>query len=435
MTKIAKNDGGLTFLRAIDEANRCLLCHDAPCSVACPAGTDPGTFIRKIRFLNLKGAAATIFENNPLGASCAELCPTEQTCRGACLRQGLDHPIDIHRLQAFAVEYARQLDFMPLERGEATGAKVAVVGSGPAGMAAAAKLAELGEEVVIFEAAPEAGGMLRRTVPKSRLDRRIIDDELNDLKALGVKIECNHKVENAQALLDQGYDAVFLAPGLCDGSKLRVPGSDLEGVETAIDFLARAASDEAALDAQVRGKNIAIVGGGSVAMDVARVARERGAKRIYVLSLEAIDELPAARTELDFAHQQGVIFEPQTRTVEITGENGAVSGLSGIEVEWIVPGNMAPTNVRDLEGTNFHINVSRVVFAVGQKVSDSTKALLGAVDWSGRAVMVNQEQETSIPRIFAGGDISRGAGTVVEAVADGKRAAEAIHNLLKEVAR
>ncbi len=272
--------------------------------------------------------------------------------------------------------------------------------------------------------------MLRYGVPDSRLPNALLDREVNDLKRLGVEIKLNTAVADASELLNQGFDAVFMAPGLQLGIKLKMKGSDLEGVTSAVEFLEAAHNDAAALKPSFAGRNVAIIGGGSVAMDVARISRELGAKRIYVLCLEAMDEMPAAKDELEHAQADGVIFHPQSRTVEIVGEGGKVVALKGIETEWAIPGNLSPQNARDIEGTEFNLKVSHVIQAIGQGVTDQTKALLGAVDWYGRTVTVTTDQATSVHKIFAGGDISRGPGTAIEAVGDGKRAALAIHNLL-----
>ena len=213
----AEHGTPMTVQQAIEEAHRCMLCHDAPCSTACPGGTDPAKFIRQIRFLNLKGAARTVLQNNPLGEVCAYVCPTEDTCVRACLRAGLDRPIDIDGLQAFAVEYGRAHGLKALEKAPARAEKVAVVGAGPAGLAAAASLGVYGYQVTVHEARAKLGGMLRYGVPESRLDDAKLDADLAEIRELGVEFKTSTVIESedgAAKLLQDGYAAVFVAPGL-----------------------------------------------------------------------------------------------------------------------------------------------------------------------------------------------------------------------------
>jgi NADPH-dependent glutamate synthase beta subunit-like oxidoreductase len=430
----------LTFQQAIDEANRCLLCHDAPCSSACPGGTDPAAFIRKIRFLNLKGAARTVLTNNPLGGACAYVCPTAETCRGECLRQGLDRPIDIDGLQRFAVEYGREHGVVALEAGPARREKVAVIGAGPAGLTAAARLASYGYKVVLFEARAKAGGMLRYGVPASRLGDAALDADLDEILNLGVELRTNAALDRdnaAEKLLGEGFNAVFVAPGLWQSRTLAVPGVDLKGVGTALEFLDQLRSAPEKASSLVKGKNVAIIGGGSVAMDVAHCARQLGAARIYAIALEALPELPATESEQEGARRDGLIIKPQCQVTRIIGEGACVAALEGVETEWISPGKLVPSNARAVEGTSFRLRVEAVVQAIGQTSTATAGAILAKAKKSGPLVQVDEKtQATSLDAVFAGGDASRGAGTAVAAVGDGKRAADAIHRLLsKEAAR
>lgn len=424
----------LSLQQAVAEANRCLLCHDAPCSKGCPGGTDPGTFVRQIRFYNLKGAARTVLRNNPLGGACAAVCPVASTCVRECVRSGIDRPIDIDGLQSFAVRYGREHGVKALARGAARKEKVAIVGAGPAGLTAAARLAQQGYQVTLFEARPKAGGMLRYGVPPSRFEQRTLDADLDEILGLGVELHAGAPIkgdDGAAKLLDQGYQAVFAAPGLWRPYRLDVPGSDLKGVTTALDFLADMHSEVAKAAALVKGTNVAIIGGGSVAMDVARCCRELGAQRIYAIALESMTELPAQRDELDQAFKDGVVVKPQCQLARIVGASGAVAGVEGHETEWIEPGKLVPQNARPVEGTGFKLRVGAVIQAIGQGPSDEVGQILTQVKKSGPRWSVDETtQATAVKRVYAGGDVVRGAGTVVQAVADGKRAADAIHALL-----
>ncbi|MCK5688597.1 FAD-dependent oxidoreductase, partial [Myxococcota bacterium] len=231
--------------------------------------------------------------------------------------------------------------------------------------------------------------------------------------------------------LEDGYSAVFVAPGLWKARTLDLPGSDLEGVSNAVDFLSQSynAPEEGAK--LVQDKNVAIIGGGSVAMDVARVAAELGANRIYALALEGMNELPATSEELAEALADGVIIKPQSQANVILGKDGKVTGLDGVEIEWAEPGRLTPDNARVIEDTAFRMNVQSVIFAIGQTPDKAASLILARAASSGKGVEVTEEtQATSIERIYAGGDIVRAAGTVVEAVGDGKRAAAAIASVL-----
>ena len=425
---------GLTLSQALEEAGRCLLCHDAPCDSACPGGTNPSKFIRQIRFLNLKGAARTVLNNNPLGGVCAYVCPTDDTCVRACLRSGLDRPIDIDGLQRFAVEYGREQGLQAIRRGESRPGRVAVVGAGPAGLVAAARLATYGYAVTVFEARAKAGGMLRYGVPPGRLSEKAMDADLEEILRLGIDLKCTSPVERengAQALLNEGFDAVFVAPGLWKPYRLQTAGIELQGVTDALTFLADVRTDTAAVEALVKNQNVVIIGGGSVALDVAMCSRELGADRIYAVALESMTELPANEKELEQARRDGVIIKPQCMVTEILGDNAKVVGVKGVETEWIEPGKLVPANARAVDGTSFQIRAGVVVQAIGQGPTETVGKVLAATKMQGRLVAADVDTgATSEARIFAGGDIVRGAGTVVEAVGDGKRAADAIRQLL-----
>jgi len=418
----AGTHGGYSLQGAMEEAQRCLLCHDAPCSTACPGGTDPARFIRQIRFQNFKGAARTVMGNNPLGGVCAHVCPTGRTCAGSCVREELDRPIDIDGLQRFAVAYGRFLGVKPPTRGQNRDMKVAVVGAGPAGLTAAARLARRGYQVTVLERRAEAGGMLRYGVPRSRLSSEALRGDLEELEALGVAFKLEHEVagdDPAATLLGQGYNAVFVGTGLWKARTLDLPGMDLHGVTTAIAFLDDGQAAPERCEALVKGKNVAIVGGGSVAMDVARVAREHGAARLYAVALEGMDELPAEPGELEEARADGLQILGRHRLTRVLGEGGKVTGAEGVEIAWIEPGKLVPENARDIQGTAFKLRVDAVIQAIGQ------------VPAHGGMMRVDEgTQATGRPGVFAGGDIVRGAGTVIAAVGDGKRAADAIHRRL-----
>ena len=411
--------------QAVEEAHRCLLCHDAPCSQKCPGGTDPAKFIRQIRFSNLKGAARTVLRNNPLGACCGFVCPTERTCAGACVRAGLDRPIDIARLQRFVSDYGYRLGLQLPRAPQSRPERVAVVGAGPAGLTAASCLASLGYQVVLFESRPEAGGMLRYGAPEQRLPQSILERELRSIQAQGVELRCNQAVEtlagNERALLTEGFAAVFVAPGLWEGRELSLPGSDLEGVTTALRFLVSARSEPERARALVADRQVVIIGGGAVALDAATTACRLGARRAWAVALEGFNELPASPLEVEEALDLGVLFRCQSQVSRIIGEGGRVVAVEGVEVEWAEPGSLSPDNARPLSGASFRLPAGVVIQAVGQRVTSEA------------AILIRQAQEDHGKPFFLGGDVVRQGGqggTVIEAVADGKQAAQLIHERL-----
>ncbi len=424
--------GQLTLQGALEQAYRCLLCHDAPCSTACPAGTDPGRFMRQVRFANLVGAAETVLDNNPFGGVCGAVCPVSKLCEEACRRTALEQPVKIGAVQNFLHRYglSQGLEAPPVPA--ESGKKIAVIGAGPAGLTAARELARRGAEVTVFEEQPKAGGTLRYGIAPMRLGDELIDQEVARIEARGVKLETGKGVaeKSADSLLSEGFDAVFLATGLQQGARVPLDGAELPQVFTAVEFLSSANVQGESGDAYglVRGKDVVVIGGGSVAMDAANTARSFGAKRIYAISLEGLGELPADRDEIELAHEHRVIFMPQTRVTSIIGSNGAVSAVQTIEIDWDQPGLFVPSNAIDRPGTEGRVLAQVVIFAVGQRPAQSAQQMTESLDKAptGWLEVDDTSGETSRTGVFAGGDLVNGGETVVRAVAHGKRSAAAI---------
>jgi dihydropyrimidine dehydrogenase (NAD+) subunit PreA len=422
------------------EAERCLLCHDAPCSQACPADTDPARFLRQLRFENVSGAARTVLDNNPLGGICGTVCPVDRLCEEACSRIGIDRPIRIGAVQRGLHEQGLALGITLPPVPEPSGKRVAIVGAGPAGLAAARELARRGAEVTIFEARAKAGGMLRYGIAPIRLGDALIDEEVARIEAMGVTIRCDEPVADQQALdtLAEAYDEVVVTPGLQAGRRFPLEGSDLSQVVTATDFLSSANVEgdngthqgEAARLCQ--GKRVLVIGGGSVAMDAANTAVELGAVRVVCASLEAVDELPADAAEVKLAHARAVVFRPSTRITRVvagTGtEKNTVVGVETVEIAWKEPGVFLPANAEDLPGSEGRIPVDAVVLAIGQTFDETSQALLGGLERGAAGVVTVSEEtgQSSREHVFAAGDAARGGATVVEAIGDGKRIAAAI---------
>ncbi len=424
---------GYTYSQAMAEAARCLLCHEPPCSAGCPANTDPGKFIRQMRLLNLKGAVATMYRNNILAASCGVLCPTCTLCASGCTAKGLDKPIDIGGLQRFLAEYAWEIGFAPLEAGPPNGHRVAVVGSGPAGLMCAAELAQLGFDVTVFEQRDKAGGVLRYLLPEHRLTAQFYDREVSLLGSLGVTVKTNAAVSGRSGL-DQlfadGFEAVYLATGAWESVRLGLPGETAKGVETAIGFLARSKEDPAGVTAMVKDRQVAVIGGGDTAMDVAVTAQRFGARDVYVLYRRSYAQMPGDPEEKLEVMQEGIHFVMLTQPLEYVAVGGNVTGVKVVRTrlgEADFGGRRRPELI---PGTEHVLPADVVVEAVGLRPGKALKGFDGlSVDMSGR-VAVTDDGETGISNVFAGGDAVRGAALISHAIGDGRRAARAIADAL-----
>lgn len=407
MSKVVKANytaeavAGFTHRTAMEEAARCLLCHDAPCSKGCPAGTDPAKFIRSIRFRNDRGAAETIRENNILGGTCARVCPYDRLCEEACSRCGIDKPIEIGKLQRYAIEQEEAYGMKTLSAPEKKVGNVACVGAGPASLAVAAELAKAGYNVTILEREAKAGGVLTYGIVPSRLPQAVVDHDIAQVEGLGVKFQFNTEVKAAD--LD-AYDAVFVGAGLWADNLPKIDGIELDGVYAAVDFLKEARTKAEGFNP---GKKVLVVGGGDVAVDCAVSAKLLGAEDVKIVYRRTLEEAPGNMTEFHYALSLGIGMTTGMAPAAVKG-NGKVEA-----VEF--------KGFRD-EAAELTLSADTIVFATGQKAEDMA-AVAGVKVTDKGTIAADDAGVTDVEKIFAAGDIVNGGKTVVEAVAAGKVAA------------
>ncbi len=398
---------GYNIRTAMEEATRCLLCHDEPCSKGCPVGAEPGRFIRSIRFRNMKGAAEIIREANILGACCARVCPAGQLCEGECSRTGIDRPIDIRGLQRFAMEQEEIMGMNVLQTEAKKPQKIACIGAGPASLACAGKLAQFGYEVEIFEKMPKAGGMMSYGITPARLPQAVIEHDLAQLSKLGVQIHYKQSLgENLKwEDLQEKFDAIFMGIGLWQSRPIEVEGGNLLGVYNAIDYLAKARCHELEV-----GKDVVVIGGGDTAMDCAATAKMLGADHVTIVYRRTLAEAPADIEEIENIQALGIPIITSFKPEKIEGEEQ-------VEGFW----------AKGTDGySQLKLKADQVVFAIGQLPSQWGADVGKLTVDEDMAVAIH----SGIP-VFAGGDIVNGGSTVVQAVTEGKKAAQAIVKYLE----
>ena len=436
---------GLDLAQAIAEADRCLLCHDAPCSEGCPADTKPAEFIRKLRFKNVTGAIRTIKENNIMGGACGVLCPTSRLCEEKCSAMfksqnrpdGADRPIQIGKIQRFLVEHSWQRGFKVFEKPESRSEKIAVVGSGPGGLSCAAELAKDGYQVTVFEAKPEPGGVLRYGVVSYRFDLNFLKQEMADVEALGVKFQCNTPIEGkngVENLLKNGFDAVFLAPGLWDAATIKPADKNIEGLFSSVDYLAALRDGRFAdIEKKIKGKTVAVIGGGSVAMDCIESAARLDAKDVYLIYRRSYSQMPAEADERIEAQEAGIHFLLLNQPLEyVTDKKNRLKGLKLVRTCLGEPDDSGRRRPEQIDGSEWIMDADVVVEAIGNKAPQESCEWYPNVKVDGKKLIQADREsgKTSVDGIFAGGDIVRGPALVVQAVQDGKVAARAIKEYL-----
>ena len=433
---------GYTKEMAMEEAKRCLNCKKTPCMSGCPVNVPIPEFIGKVAEGDFEAAYQVITRENALPAICGRVCPQEKQCEGNCVRGVKGEPVGIGRLERFVADYHMANKKKVENNIEKNGKKVAVVGSGPAGITCAGELAKKGYEVTVFEALHKAGGVLSYGIPEFRLPKDLVAKEIDNVKELGVKIETNVVVGRSitvDELLQDGYDAVFIGSGAGLPRFLRIPGENLLGVYSANEFLTRVnlmkgyKFPEVPTPVKV-GKNVAVVGAGNVAMDAARTAKRLGAENVYIVYRRGEDELPARKEEIHHAKEEGVIFRLLNNPSAIIGKDGWVTGIEVVKQELGEPDASGRRSPVPVEGSNYVIDVDTVIIAIGQSPNpliQQTTEGLETQKWGG-IIVQEDTMETSKEYVYAGGDTVSGAATVILAMGAGKKAAAAIHEKLSK---
>ncbi len=427
---------GFNPRQATFEANRCLMCEDAPCSRGCPAGIDVRGFIRKIRFNDYQGGVRLLREENILAGVCARVCPTETLCERECNSQDLTEPIHIGELQRFLTDREMAEGHRPFDLPAAVLKPVAVIGGGPAGLAAAAKLRELGHPVTIFEKNEYCGGTLVNGIPPFKLPRALVDYEVGLIQEMGVEFRLGTAMDEQRSprrLLEEGYGAVLVAVGLQESYSLGIEGEHLTGVYPAVDILKLAKGLQPEREVKV-GKRVVVIGGGSASLNAACCALRLGAESVCVTFLGTPAEMDAFGKDKQQALEEGVQFYSRMRPLRIKGENGHVAALEGVGVKWVIPGKFTPDNIEDVPGSYVMIPADTVIVAIGQKADGSLAQCAPEIEiaGNGRIIADPAKAATSEKGVFAAGDILAAAGrcAVVKSVLEGKTAALAIHEFL-----
>lgn len=436
---------GYSREEALLEATRCLNCKNPRCVSACPVGLKIPVFISKLVENDIPGAAAVIAEDSSLPAVCGRVCPQETQCEGSCILGVKGEPVAIGKLERFVADYSRshpeEIRPETVQERKQSAAKVAVIGSGPAGLACAADLAKWGYDVTIFEALHKAGGVLEYGIPEFRLPKeKVLRGEIEDVLKLGVKIETDvvvGRTVTVDSLLDrQGFAAVFIGTGAGLPKFMNIPGENLCGVFSANEFLTRnnlmCAYREDYMTPIHIGRKVCVVGGGNVAMDAARTALRLGAE-VHVVYRRTEAELPARKEEVHHAMQEGIVFDMLTNPVEIIGnEKGWVSAMKCIKMELGEPDASGRRSPVPVEGSEFEIETDTVIMALGTTSNPLIAKTTSGLETTRRGGIVADETgETSRPGVFAGGDAVTGAATVILAMGAGRTAAKAIDNYIK----
>ncbi len=441
---------GYTAEVAVAEAKRCLNCKNRPCVDGCPVNIAIPDFISKIKENDFEGAYGVISESSSLPAVCGRVCPQETQCESKCTLGIKFEPVGIGRLERFVSDYHNANFKGEPEIPASNGRKVAVIGSGPSGLTCAGDLAKKGYKVTVFEALHLAGGVLVYGIPEFRLPKSIVQKEVDALKKYGVDVETNvvvGKTITVDELFGQGFEAVFIGSGAGLPRFMGIPGESLKGVYSANEFLTRnnlmKAFNNDSRTPIMHAENVAVVGGGNVAMDAARTALRLGAKNVYIVYRRSMDELPARKEEVEHAEEEGIRFEILRNPVEIIGynnpddrrdpRNGFVTGIKVRKCELGEPDEKGRRRPVEIAGSEYVIDVDCVIMAIGTSPNPLIKNTTAGLDVNNHGGIIVEEAtgKTSKEGVYAGGDAVTGAATVILAMGAGKQAAKAIDEYLK----
>jgi len=443
---------GYTAEIAVEEAKRCLNCKNRPCVTGCPVNINIPDFISKVKEEDFEGAYQIINLSSSLPAVCGRVCPQETQCESQCtlrVRAKMD-PVGIGRLERFVADWHNEHQTEAPARPEPNGHKVAVVGAGPSGLTCAGDLAKKGYAVSVYEALHTAGGVLVYGIPEFRLPKAIVAREVETLKALGVEVNTNvviGKTLTVDELFDMGFEAVFIGSGAGLPNFMNIPGEALKGVYSANEFLTRSNLMKAYRDDPstpiMKGGNVAVVGGGNVAMDAARTALRLGADKVYIIYRRSMEELPARREEVEHAQEEGIDFRLLCNPVEILGienpddprdpMNGFVRAIRCIKMELGEPDASGRRRPVEIPGSEFDLDVDTVIMAIGTSPNPLIKNTTEGLEVNRRGgIIVSEDGLTSREHVYAGGDAVTGAATVISAMGAGKVAAKAIDEALRQ---
>ena len=441
---------GYTKEMAMEEATRCLGCPTMPCKSGCPVQINIAPFVKKVAEGDFEGAYEIIHQTSSLPAVCGRVCPQENQCEKYCVRGKMGEPVAIGRMERFVADWHNAHAGAPAEKPASNGHKVAVIGSGPAGLTCAGDLAKLGYQVTVFEALHKAGGVLVYGIPEFRLPKSIVQKEVDGLQALGVEV-CTNTVIGKTITIDElmgemGFEAVFIGSGAGLPKFMNIPGENLQGVYSANEFLTRInlmkAYQPGSATPIKHSTRVAVVGGGNVAMDAARCAKRLGAD-VHIIYRRSMHELPARKEEVEHAEEEGVIFDTLTNPVEILGyhnpddkrdpKNGSVRGIRCIRMELGEPDEKGRRRPVEVKGSEFDMEMDCVIMALGTNpnplIKNTTKGL--EVNSHG-GIVVNEDALTSREGVYAGGDAVTGAATVILAMGAGKLGAKSIDEYLQK---
>ncbi len=432
---------GYTYEMAVEEARRCLNCPNKPCTTACPVSINIPAFIERVAHEDMEGAYQIIAQSSSLPAVCGRVCPQERQCESKCVRGKKGESVAIGRLERFVADYHREHSTEQPDQPAPNGHKVAIIGAGPSGLTAAGDLAKLGYEVTIYEALHVAGGVLVYGIPEFRLPKMIVRKEIDNLKAIGVKIETNMvigKILTVDELFEMGNEAVYIGSGAGLPRFMNIPGESLKGVYSANEYLTRInlmkAYQKGSKTPIKHSKKVAVVGGGNVAMDAARSAMRMGAEEVSIVYRRGMEELPARKEEVEHAQEEGVIFRTLSNPVEVIGdEKGEVCGLKCVEMELGEPDESGRRSPIVKPNSEFVLDVDTMIMAIGTSPNPLIRSTTPGLTVNKRGCIVTDGESglTSREGVYAGGDAVTGAATVILAMGAGKAAAKAIDEYLR----